>query len=122
MKDSGAERVIDTFRFQHHAIPVPHITATDRIIVAARRLADAIKGVQEAPSDELAAIASLRHLLLGEALPPDPTPAVTTSTGNHFNLPTDDERPATSRPFLCGIRWPSTRIQYEQLPFPRRRW
>jgi hypothetical protein len=29
MKDTGAERVTDTFRFQHHAIPVPHITATD---------------------------------------------------------------------------------------------
>jgi hypothetical protein len=29
MKDLGAERVTDTFCFQHHAIPVPHITATD---------------------------------------------------------------------------------------------
>jgi hypothetical protein len=100
MKDTGAERVTDTFRYQHHAIPVPHITATDRIIVAARRLADAIKGVQEAPSDEMAAIASLRHLLLGEALPPDPTPAVTTATGTDSSVPTDDEPPDDEPPIL----------------------
>jgi len=91
MHDTGAERVTDTFRFQHHAIPVPHITPTDRIIEAARRLADAIRGVQDAPSDELAAIASLRQLLLGEALPPDPHPPVPTATPTAE--PTDDVQP-----------------------------
>jgi hypothetical protein len=100
MNDTGAERVTDTFRFQHHAIPVPHITATDRIIVVARRLADTIQGVQEAPADELAAIASLRLLLLGKTLPPDPTPPVNTATGNHSNESSDDEPTGDEPPVL----------------------
>jgi hypothetical protein len=59
MKETGGERVTDTFRYQHHAIPVPNITATDCILEATRLLADAINGVQEAPPDMMAAIHSL---------------------------------------------------------------
>jgi hypothetical protein len=91
MKDTEAERITDTFRYHHHAIPVPHITPTDRIIVAARRLADAIQGVQEAPLDELAAIASLRLLILGKTLPPDPTPPVNPATDAPSGEPSDDD-------------------------------
>jgi hypothetical protein len=75
MADIGGERVTDTFRYNHHAIPVPKITATDRILDATARLTAAIEGVQEAPPDELAAIQALRTLLLGEVPPPEPTPA-----------------------------------------------
>jgi hypothetical protein len=59
MKDTGGERVTDIFCYQHHAILVSAITATDRILEAIRRLADAINGVQEAPLDKMAAIQSL---------------------------------------------------------------
>ncbi len=34
MRDTGGKRITDTFRFQHHALPVPHITATDHILQA----------------------------------------------------------------------------------------
>jgi hypothetical protein len=59
MKDTGGEPVMDMFQYQHHAIPVPAIMATGFILEAARRLTDAIKGVQEAPPDKMAAIQSL---------------------------------------------------------------
>jgi hypothetical protein len=75
MKDTGGERVIDTFQYQHHAIPIPAIMATNRILEATRCLADAIKGVQEAPPDEMAAIQSLQALLLGKETPQEPEPS-----------------------------------------------
>jgi hypothetical protein len=64
------------FCFQHHALPVPHITATDCILQATERLADAIAGVQEAPPDKLVAITSLWALLLGKKLPLEPVKAL----------------------------------------------
>ena len=66
MADTGGERITDTFRYNHHAIPVPKITATDRILDATARLTAAINGVQEAPPDELAAIESLRRSSLAK--------------------------------------------------------
>jgi hypothetical protein len=59
MKDTGGEHFTDTFRYLHHAIPVPAITATDCILEATHCLANAINGVQEAPPDKMAAIQSL---------------------------------------------------------------
>ena len=59
MANTGGERITDTFRFNHHAVPVPRITATDRILDATARLTATIEGVQEAPPDELAAIEAL---------------------------------------------------------------
>ena len=59
MANSGGERITDTFQFCHLAIPVPSITATDRILDAMARLTAAIEGIQEAPHDELAAIQTL---------------------------------------------------------------
>ena len=73
MVDTGGERITNTFRFCHHAIPVPTIMATDRILHATACLTAAIEGVQEAPPDELAAIQALRTLLLGEVPPTEPT-------------------------------------------------
>jgi hypothetical protein len=59
MKEMGGERITDTFRYQHHAIPDLVITATDCILEATHHLANAINRVQEAPLDKMAAIQSL---------------------------------------------------------------
>ncbi len=69
MKGMGGERVMDTFCYQHHAIPVLVITATNRILEATRQLTDAINGVQEAPPDKMAAIQKFYALLLGKVTP-----------------------------------------------------
>jgi hypothetical protein len=78
MRDTWGECITDTFRFQHHALPVPYIMATDRILQATECLVDAIAGVQEALPNKLAAIMSLRVLLLGKELPPEPVEALVT--------------------------------------------
>jgi len=88
MADTGGERITNTFRYNQHAIPVPKITATDRILEATARLTAAIKGVQESPPDELAAIQTLRTLLLGEVPPIAPT-----SPPVKAPRPTIDEEP-----------------------------
>jgi len=67
------QRITDTFGYNHHAIPVPKITATNRILEATACLTAAIEGVQESPPDKLAAIQALRTLLLGEVPPIAPT-------------------------------------------------
>jgi hypothetical protein len=73
MVDTGGERLTDTFHFKHHAMPVPTITPTGRIIAVTRHLTDAIAGIQEAPPDKLQAILTLHQLLLGKS-PPVPIP------------------------------------------------
>jgi len=74
MANTGGELITDTFRFCHHAIPVPSIMATDRILDAMAHLTTAIEGVQEAPPNKLAAIQALQMLLLGKVPPISPTP------------------------------------------------
>jgi hypothetical protein len=77
MADTGGKRITDKFRFKHHAIPVPEITATNRIINATARLTAAIAGVQDAPPSKMEAIQSLCTLLLGKVAPfPPPTPSI----------------------------------------------
>jgi hypothetical protein len=73
MEGTKGKCLTDTFRSKHNAMPVPSITPTNRIITATRALTAAITGVQELPPDKLQAIATLRHLLLGES-PPLPVP------------------------------------------------
>ncbi len=75
MNDTGGECVMDLFHYQHHAIPVLAITATNCILEATRSLTNAINGVQEAPWDEMAAIQSLWALLLGKETPQEPEPS-----------------------------------------------
>jgi hypothetical protein len=75
MKETGGERITDTFHYQYHAIPFPVITATNRILDATRHLANAINRVQEAPLDKVAAIQSLQALLLGKETPQEPEPS-----------------------------------------------
>jgi hypothetical protein len=74
MRDTGGERITDTFRYKHHAIPVPVVTATDRILEATHQLTATIKGVQEETPEKFQAIQSLRHILLGKQIPQQPRP------------------------------------------------
>jgi hypothetical protein len=77
MANTGGKRIIDTFHFKHHAIPVPEITATNRIIDTTTRLTAAAASVQNTPPDKMEAIQYLCTLLLGKvALLPLPTPSI----------------------------------------------
>jgi hypothetical protein len=66
MRNTGGKRITDMFRYKHHAIPIPVITATDCILEATHQLTAAIEGVQEAAPDKLQAIKSLCHILLSK--------------------------------------------------------
>jgi hypothetical protein len=59
MEGTGGEQLTGTFCFKHHAMPVPTITSTDRIVAAACIFTDAISGIQEAPPNKMQAIISL---------------------------------------------------------------
>jgi hypothetical protein len=72
MKDMGSKHVMDMFCYQHHAILVLVITATNGMMEATWHLTDAINGVQEAPPDEMAAIQNLHTHLLGKVPPQEP--------------------------------------------------
>jgi hypothetical protein len=75
MRNTGGKCITDTFRYKHHAIPVPVVTAIDRILKATHQLSKAIEGVQEAAPDKLQAIKSLcPHILLGKQIPHQPHP------------------------------------------------
>jgi hypothetical protein len=77
MADTGGKRVIDTFQFKHHAIPVLDITASDRIIDATTRLTATIAGIRDASPNKMEAIQSLNTVLLGKIAPlPTPTPRI----------------------------------------------
>jgi hypothetical protein len=87
MANTGGERITDTFQFKHHALPVPEITATNRIIDVTIRLTATIAGIQEEPPNEMKAIQSLCTLLYAKVapFPPPassiiPTPPVITPT------------------------------------------
>ncbi len=79
MCDTGGECIMGMFRYKHHAIPIPVITATDHILEATHQLTAAIEGVQDAAPDKLQAIKSLLHILLGKQIPQQPTAMPTTS-------------------------------------------
>jgi hypothetical protein len=60
MVHTEGERITNTFKFNHNALPMPSITQADYIVDAAHRLSSAIAVSQTAPPDELKAIASIR--------------------------------------------------------------
>ena len=43
MASTGAEIILDTVQFKHHAIAIPQLTPADRILKAAQQLDTAIK-------------------------------------------------------------------------------
>ena len=67
---TGAVRLTDTWKFKHHAIKVPVVTAADRIVQATRQLTAAIQGSSNPPPDELEAIDQLRALLTADTSTP----------------------------------------------------
>jgi hypothetical protein len=77
MRNTGGKHITDTFRFKHHAIPIPKIMATDPILDAICCLTAAIEGIQEAAHDELQAIVSLCHILLRKKTTTTPTTSYT---------------------------------------------
>jgi hypothetical protein len=92
MANTGSKRISNTFRFKHHAIPVPEITATNRIIDATTRLTAAIDGIQDAPPNKMEAIQSLCTLLLGEVSPlPPPTPSILPTPSPPIPVVDEDE-------------------------------
>ncbi len=94
MADTGGERIKDTFWFKHHALLVPEISVINRIIDATMRLTATIAGIQKAPPNEMAAIKSLRTLLLGESTPiPPPAPSILPTPP--VIATTDDNKPVT---------------------------
>ncbi len=98
MRDTGGKCIANTFFFQHHALPIPHITATDCFLQATERLADAIAGVQEAPPNKLAAIMLLQALLLGKELPPEPVKAQVAP--NPVTMPVEETLPEKDPPVI----------------------
>jgi hypothetical protein len=74
MRNTGGKVITDTYRYKHHAIPIPVVTATDLIFKATHQLTTAMEGVQEAAPDKLQAIKSLCHILLGKQTPQQPRP------------------------------------------------
>jgi hypothetical protein len=74
MKGTWGERIMDMFRYQHHAILEPFIAATNCIFEATGQLTNAINGVQEAPLDKMTAIQNLCTLLLGKVTLQEPEP------------------------------------------------
>ena len=77
LPSTGGERISDTYRFKHHAIDIPHLTAADRILEATKQLDAAIKQQpKQAPMDEIVAIQLLREVLLGESTAPLPENSV----------------------------------------------
>ena len=77
LPSTGGERISDTYRFKHHAIAIPQLTAADRILEAAKQLDAAItQQPTKAPMDEIVAIQLLREILLGESSAPLPSNSV----------------------------------------------
>ena len=68
--ESGAVRITGTWKFKHHALNIPAVSATDRIVKATRNLATAIQGANNSPPDELDAIEQLRALISNNSTPP----------------------------------------------------
>ena len=70
MADTGGERITDTSRFCHQAIPVPSIMAKDRILDAMARLTAAIEGSPQSRHCERYSLAKcpLLHLPLHKSM------------------------------------------------------
>ncbi len=95
MRDTGGECITDMFRYKHHAIPIPVVTATDCILEATHQLTAAIEGIQDAAPDKLKAIKSLCHILLGKQ---------NSHSYAHHHPHHRTTLPLTRNQSLCGIQ------------------
>ena len=67
LPSTKGERILDSVRFQHHAIAIPELTPANRILEATKELKRAIEQQPKGPpSDEIRAIKMLRKVMLGE--------------------------------------------------------
>jgi hypothetical protein len=108
MANTKGKRITHTFRFKHHATPVPEISATNRIINATTRLTTAIVGVQDAPSDKIKAIQSLCTLLLGKVAPlPTPTPSILPTPPPPTPVVDEDDPIIIWNPYLVQLALPT---------------
>ena len=99
---SGATRLTDTWKFKHHALPTPSISATDRIVRATQQLATVIEGANPSAPDELTAIENLRALISNSYVPsPTSAPAIL-PTSVPTQVPTEllanSEEPSGTKP------------------------
>ena len=62
LMEKGAVHLTNTWKFKHHAIKMPTVTPTDRIVQATRQLTAAIQDASDPLLDELEAIDHLRAL------------------------------------------------------------
>jgi hypothetical protein len=116
MANTGGKRITDTFRFKHHAMPVPKMTATNRIINATTRLTAIIAGIQNAPPNETEAIQSLCTLQLGKvALLPPPTPRIPPTPPPPTPLVDDDEPVIIWNPQLVQPALPPHNINTDDI-------
>jgi hypothetical protein len=94
MKNTTAQRISDTVRFEHHNVQIPHITPAQRIEKATNELTAAVRNAPtDAPPDYLDAIQRLRAVLLKEKTPdrklqPTSKKQEISQNGNQNTLPT----------------------------------
>ena len=107
--ESGATRLTDTWKFKHHSLPIPSVSATDRIVKATQHLAKAIQGSNASPPDEMEAIEHLRALLSNNSTPPP------------IDEPTSEESPPEipSTPLPTVPTQPSTQASTMPTPDPQ---
>eukprot|EP00957_Ditylum_brightwellii_P183385 13969059-Ditylum_brightwellii.AAC.1 len=70
MKQSTAQCISDTVRFEHHSVHIPSITPVQRLEKATKELTNAVRNAPtDAPPDYLTAVQRLRAVLLKEKQP-----------------------------------------------------
>ena len=90
--DSGAVRLTNTWKFKHHSLTIPTITATNRIVKATQDLTTEIGGQKKPPPEKLEAIEDLRALIYrSSASTPPPAPAPVAPAGL-LSYPTEKRR------------------------------
>eukprot|EP00957_Ditylum_brightwellii_P116050 8853385-Ditylum_brightwellii.AAC.1 len=89
MKQSTAQRITDTVRFQHHNMKLPQVMPEERIEKAVRELTNAIEAnPTEGPANYIKAVQRLRAVVLGEK------PRAQAETIPHHNPSQSAEQPA----------------------------
>lgn len=118
--DAGAVRITDTFKFLHHTLPTPTVSATDRIVKATQNLRRAIDGNTTTAPDELQAIETLRALILGTPQPPplpeSPVPPVPPPQADEIDLPAPE--PILEQPSAQPVQTGSPRSTPSNRPGP----